>query len=225
MRADGERDRRLLYRIRSFPSLVASSFLSICITKSGLTSRERDREREIERRREREKKATTEQLDPPLADIYTTFVPFFPPLVHLFFPPSLALIWGSVYCVIHSQSPEFHLVSSSVFLDLFHCPAFHLPPPHWILFHSSFCLFSFINLSYFISFSPLLAWFFPTLPDSDVFSLTPTPFFNWPPSHQSPCIFLSSAFLPHSSFFYLFLWRNETTFPLYIPLLTSLFAL
>lgn len=92
-RGRGERGRERSDRIPSSFLLLPPFFLSICKSggltpdKIGPTERERQR-------RERERHGgTTKQLSPPLADIYTALLSFFPPPHHVMssvrlpFPP------------------------------------------------------------------------------------------------------------------------------------------
>ena len=183
-----------------------------------------------EREREREKErhgGTTKQLSPPLADIYTALLSFFLPLpCHVFCSFTLSsiflvLICWTVYCLV-SCLPQFSLISLSLSLSL--CfpwsvslsISFFFTPPLWILFHPSFCLFTFLNLSFSLAL-PHLAWFLSpprTLPHSLVFSLSLSHrrsfFFNdllLLPNPPSIC--LSQWFLPRSSSFISgTLWRE-----------------
>lgn len=117
--------------------------------------------------------------------------------VRLPFPPFLVLICRTVYYLVGCL-PQFSLISSSVFLDLSFCLSPHIPP-FWILFHPSFCLFAFLNLSF--SLSSLIWPDFLALPDSVVFSLIPIPFFMT--SFSSPI----PQYLPFSiiSLYFLFI--------------------
>lgn len=125
---------------------------------------------------------------------------FYPPQCHVFCSFSLSSIFGFdlldylLSCLSSPSIPSdpFRCFPWSVSLSISFS---YFIPPLWILFHPSFCLFAFLNLSFSLIWPDFscVAWF----------SCFPTPFFLWPPSSsQSPSICLPPSSLSHFSSFY-----------------------